>query len=142
VKIYVPSYQEKSKDRMELSFDHALKPETRGGPLGNRTSPVKKSIKCLLLELQKLCMSHGRRSPSIDEGPFHAGRCFQVQRKTLECFTLSDKLPSKYNRIFMHVGEGSIFITCPEFFRSLPLFTLRVCRRNRSRNLDNPIDCK
>jgi len=45
------------------------------------------------------------------------GDAFKYKEKTLECFTLSHKLPSKYNRIFMHVvGKGSIFIPVQSFF--------------------------
>jgi hypothetical protein len=116
VKIYVPSYQEKSKDRMELSFDHALKPETRGGPLGNRTSPVKKSIKCLLLELQKLCMSHGKKLPSIDEGTFHAERCFQVQRKNFGVLYPLRQAAIKIQQDFYACRRRVYLRICPEFF--------------------------
>jgi hypothetical protein len=80
---------------------------------------VKKSIKGLLLELQKLCMSHAIRSLQLMKAPSMPsmqGGAFKYKEKTLEYFTLSDKLPSKYNRIFMHVGEGSIFIRVQSFF--------------------------
>jgi hypothetical protein len=50
------------------------------------------------------------------KAPSMQGGAFKYKEKTLECFTLSDKLPSKYNRIFMHVGEGSIFIRVQRVF--------------------------
>jgi hypothetical protein len=53
------------------------------------------------------------KAPSM---PSMQGGAFKYKEKTLEYFTVSDKLPSKYNRIFMHVGEGSIFIRVQSFF--------------------------
>jgi hypothetical protein len=124
VKIYAPSYQEKSKDRMKLSFHQKLQVPVLCSPylpdnsnslelLGimrtikqvshfwSRSQHVKTSQEFssgswIFLELQKLCMSHGRRCLQLMKAPSMQGGAFKYKEKTLECFTLSDKLTTGF----------------------------------------------
>jgi hypothetical protein len=57
-----------------------------------------------------------QKVPSIDEDPFHAGRCFQVQRKNLGMLYPLRQAAIKIEQDFYACRRRAYLHTCPEFF--------------------------